>query len=142
MLSKYYKQMAEIRQTIKNYKVSLNLLTKLWKGNLTQYYLKKGKKTPAQIYIFFLWKQKTSLAKKINIWRKLFKIFSTGFNKLKISPTPLPRDANNLRSVQQSNIKMPKSTVMAPQNYHVSETHHTVNVPQQENVKQLVIDIV
>lgn len=49
---------------------------------------------------------------------------------LKISPStpkdgiPLPRDANNLRSVQQSNIKIHESTVMAPQNQHVSETYN------------------
>lgn len=56
MLSKYYKQMAEKRQTIKNDKVSLSLLTKLQKGNLTQHYLTKGKNILAQIYIFYLWK--------------------------------------------------------------------------------------
>lgn len=67
MLIKYYKQMAEIRQTIKNYEVSLNLLTKLQKGNLTQYHLTKGKKeTLAWIYTFFPLEVEDKSCKKIS----------------------------------------------------------------------------
>lgn len=45
--------MAEIRQTIKNYNVSLNLLTKLEEGNLIQFYLTKGKKRHKHKSTFF-----------------------------------------------------------------------------------------